>query len=339
MKYDLYDFDGTIYDGDSGVDIILFALKKYPKIFFLLIINCFKYLFKIIDKETFKGYMFSFVKYIDNMDEFLNEFWDRNECKIKTFWKNKKSHKKDIIISASGYFWLKPIADKYEVVDLIATNIDTSTGKIIGNNCHGKEKVKLFYSKYKDAIIDKMYTDSSNDLPLIKEARQGFMVKKNIIMPYYDYKPSILRKIMKYILRIYNNREVFCYLVAGALTVLVNLIVKWVLLFTILNSKNAFELQLSVAISWVVAVLFSYLLNRFYVFNSKNDNVVLELVNFFSSRIITLIIETVLMWFLITLQKLDRIIVITILIQIVIIILNYIFSKIFVFKKKIGDKL
>lgn len=334
MKYDLYDFDGTIYDGDSGIDIILFALKKYPKIFWILIISCFKYFFKIIDKKTFKGYMFSFVKYIDNMDDFLDEFWIKNEYKIKSFWKNKKNHKKDIIISASGYFWLKPIADKYKVADLIATNIDINTGKIIGNNCHGEEKVKIFYSKYKDAVIDKMYTDSSNDLPLIKEAKQGFMIKKNIIMPYYDYKPSILKKIIRYLLKIYNNREIFCYLVAGFLTVLVNLISKWALLFTVLNSKNAFELQLSVIISWIVAVLFAYFINRFYVFNSKNDKIVLELVNFFSSRIITLIIEIILMWFLITLLKLDQIIIITILIQVVIIILNYILSKLFVFKKR-----
>ena len=68
------------------------------------------------------------------MDEFLAEFWQINEYKIKSFWKDKKNHKKDIIISASGYFWLKPIADKYSVADLIATDIDINTGKIIDNN-------------------------------------------------------------------------------------------------------------------------------------------------------------------------------------------------------------
>ena len=31
MKYELYDFDGTIYDGDSGVDLVKFAIKKNPK--------------------------------------------------------------------------------------------------------------------------------------------------------------------------------------------------------------------------------------------------------------------------------------------------------------------
>lgn len=335
MKYDLYDFDGTIYDGDSGIDIILFAIKKYPKIIPMIIINCLKYFLKFIDKKTFKSNIFSFVKYIENIDFFVEEFWNKHEHKLKLFWLNKKSHKKDIIISASGYFWLKPIADKYKVADLIATNIDTKTGKIINNNCHGEEKVKLFYKKYKNAIINKMYTDSSNDLPLIKEAKQGFMVKKNTIMPYFEYKPTTLKKIIRYILKIYNNREVFCYLVSGALTLIVNLIVKWILLFTILNPKNSFQLQISVIVSWIIAVIFAYLLNRYYVFNSKNNKIFFELINFFSSRIITLIIEIILMWFLITLLKLDSILVIvTILVQFIVIVLNYIFSKIFVFNRK-----
>ena len=333
MKYDLYDFDGTIYDGDSGVDIILFALKKYPKIIYILLINCFKYFFKVIDKKTFKENMFSFVKYIDNIDLFVEEFWKRNDYKIKSFWLNKKSHKNDIIISASGYFWLKPIADKYKIADLIATNIDTKTGKIINNNCHGEEKVNLFYKKYPKATISKMYTDSSNDLPLIKEAKDGFMVKKDIIVPYYKYKPSKLKKILNYILKLYDNREVFCYLVSGGLTVLINLITKWFLIFTVFSETDAFQLQLSVIISWIIAVIFAYLMNRFYVFNSDNKKVFFEFISFLISRILTLFTEMILMWLLIIILKLDNLIILlTIIIQIVIIVLNYIFSKIFVFK-------
>ena len=34
MKYDLYDFDGTIYDGDSGIDFVKFAIKKHPSFIF-----------------------------------------------------------------------------------------------------------------------------------------------------------------------------------------------------------------------------------------------------------------------------------------------------------------
>jgi len=120
------------------------------------------------------------------------------------------------------------------------------------------------------------------------------------------------------------------------LTLLINLIAKWFILFTILNPKNAFQLQISVIISWIIAVIIAYLLNRYYVFNRKNDKIFSELINFFSSRIITLIIEIILMWVLITLLKLDGILVIvTILVQFIVIVLNYIFSKIFVFNIKV----
>lgn len=332
MKYDLYDFDGTIYDGDSGVDIILFAVKRYPRILPILFTNCFKYFFKIIDKKQFKSNMFSFVKYIDDINKFVLDFWYENEHKLKSFWLNKKSHKNDIIISASGFFWLKYISDKYKVADLIATNIDIKTGEIIGDNCLGKEKVKLFYEKYPNAVINKMYTDSINDLPLIKEAQEGFMIKNDKVIPFYEYKPSVKKKILNAILKIYNSREIFCYLVAGALTVLVNLFIKWSLLFTIFDKNNSLQLQLSVILSWIGAVIFAYIINRFYVFKSKNKKILKESINFLITRIFTLIMEMFITWVLFTLLKINNIIMLTILIQIVIIVLNYLFSKIYVFK-------
>ena len=78
-----------------------------------------------------------------NTDKFVKEFWDCHEHKMKEFWTSKKSHKNDIIISASGRFWLEPIAEKYKVRELFATDIDPKTGKVKGNNCHGKEKAYI----------------------------------------------------------------------------------------------------------------------------------------------------------------------------------------------------
>ncbi|HIS18239.1 MAG TPA: HAD-IB family phosphatase, partial [Candidatus Coprovivens excrementavium] len=177
MKYDLYDFDGTIYDGDSGVDLVLFAIRKKP-IVILYLLKSIKmvvlYLLKLRTKEEVKSKLFSFLQEFPDTDEFVREFWQCHEKKIKQFWKKKKTHRRDIIISASGYFWLKPFADKYNVKDLFATDINPKTGEVSGNNCHGEEKVKLFYDKYPNAEIKKMYTDSINDLPLIEEAKEGF---------------------------------------------------------------------------------------------------------------------------------------------------------------------
>ena len=144
--------------------------------------------------------------------------------------------------------------------------------------------------------------------------------------------------MIKKCLDIYKkNEEVINYLVMGVLATIVNIGVKYALLFTILNPKDAFELQLSVIISWVAAVLFAYTTNRTIVFKSESKNVLKEFLSFVVSRIITLIMEMIIMWFFITFLKLDTnlwVIVITIFAQALVIILNYVFSKLFIFKKE-----
>ncbi len=341
MKFNLYDFDGTIYDGDSGVDIILFAIKKKPKVIFTLLSSLgivILYLLKLRTKEEMKNKLFSFLKYFPETDEFVKEFWDTHENKLKDFWVNEKSHKNDVIISASGYFWLKPIADKYKVKDLIATEIDPLTGKIIGNNCHGKEKVKVFYQKYPKATINKMYTDSINDLPLIEEAKEGILVKKNKLYNYYEYKPNFIVRFWRWGWGIYHkNEELWNYLIVGGLTTVVSVGVKWLLLFTIFDASDGKQLQLAIIISWLAAVLFAYVCNRIYVFKSKNKEIFKEMCQFFGARILTLLMEMFIMWFFVTLLKLNTdmwIVIWTIVTQILIMIFNYIFSKLFVFKKK-----
>ena len=71
MKYDLYDFDGTIYDGDSGVDLVLFAIKKKPKVIIYLLKSLkavILYLLKLISKEEVKSSIFSFLKEFPDTD-------------------------------------------------------------------------------------------------------------------------------------------------------------------------------------------------------------------------------------------------------------------------------
>lgn len=341
MKYDVYDFDGTIYDGDSGIDIFFFALKKYPKIILripLIIWMGLLKLLKIKKIEDFKKVVFAFVKDVDNIDDFVEEFWKKHEKKLKSFWVNKRTHSRDVIISASCVFWLNYIKEKYDVHALIATEMDLTTGEVVGNNCHGKEKVKLFYSEFPKGIVDKMYTDSINDLPLIEEAREGYLVKKNKIYNYYSYKPNFIVRFWRWGWGIYHkNEEFWSYIVVGLLTTIVSIAVKWGLLFTILDAKKEIELQIAIIISWIAAVLFAYVTNRFYVFKSKSKDLLKEFTSFVGSRILTLLMEMFIMWFFITFLKLDTkvwVIIWTIICQVLITLFNYIFSKIFVFKKK-----
>lgn len=340
MKLDLYDFDGTIYDGDSGVDLILFAISKKPKIIFNLLGSLgivILYLLKIRTKEEMKNRVFSFLKEFPDTDSFVSEFWVKNEHKLKDFWINKKSHKNDIIISASGYFWLKPIADKYKVKDLFATDINPKTGKVKGKNCHSSEKVKLFKKKYPDAIINKMYTDSINDLPLIEVAKEGFLVKKNKIYNYYEYKPNIIVRFWRWGWGIYHkNEEVWNYLIVGGLTTFVSIAVKWGLYFTILDVNDKLDAQIGVCVSWVCAVIFAYVANRIFVFKSKNKDILKEISQFVGARLLTLGMEMVLTFIFFNLLGLTSkiwIVLVTFIIQVLVMVLNYVFSKLFVFKK------
>lgn len=131
-------------------------------------------------------------------------------------------------------------------------------------------------------------------------------------------------------------KEIINYLIFGILTTLVNLITKYILLFTVLNPTNGFQLQIAIIISWIAGVLFAYFTNRKFVFESKNQNKLKEFISFVVARIATLLLEMFIMWFFVTLLKLNSdlyVVIFTLVAQVAVVIGNYIFSKLFVFKK------
>lgn len=187
MNVNLYDFDGTIYNGDSTIDFYIFCLKKSKKIIKYLpiqIFYTFLYFIKIVNKKKWKEVFFIFLRDIDNVDETINEFWDSNICKIKD-WYFEKKHNYDVIISASPEFLLKPVAERLGVKKLIATIVDSKTGKFLSENCYGKEKVKRLFSELPNIAVDEAYTDTYSDKYIIDLAKKGYMVKKNKIEKFY----------------------------------------------------------------------------------------------------------------------------------------------------------
>lgn len=143
---------------------------------------------------------------------------------------------------------------------------------------------------------------------------------------------------MKKIINLYKKyEEIINYLIVGVLTTVVSLVVKWVLLFTILDPKNSVQLQVAVVISWIAAVVFAYITNRIFVFKSKSKKILKEITSFFGARLLTLGLEMLIMWFFVTFLKLNSdlwVLIWTMVAQILVIIFNYIFSKLFVFRKK-----
>ena len=132
-------------------------------------------------------------------------------------------------------------------------------------------------------------------------------------------------------------KEIINYLIFGVLTTVVSLATKYLLLFTILDASNAFQLQIAVIVSWILACTFAYITNRIWVFESKSKNIIKEMMKFYTSRIATLGLEMLILFIFITALKLDSdtwVIVWTLVAQVAVTIANYILSKLIVFKKK-----
>ena len=131
--------------------------------------------------------------------------------------------------------------------------------------------------------------------------------------------------------------EIIMYLIIGGLTTLINILAYFLVTNSFLNPKDKLELQIAEVIAWVVAVIFAYYTNKKYVFKVKSGKSLKEALSFFSSRIVTLLIEMAIMYIFVSLLNFnDKII--KIVAQVIVIILNYLFSKFIVFKKKNNEK-
>lgn len=121
-------------------------------------------------------------------------------------------------------------------------------------------------------------------------------------------------------------KEVIDYIIVGALTTFVSIASYWVLRLIINNY------MINTIISWICAVLFAYFANRKYVFRSKSEKIFDEFSKFVGCRLLTLGMEIVLMYVFVSLFKINDMIA-KIILQVIILILNYVFSKFFVFVK------
>lgn len=138
---------------------------------------------------------------------------------------------------------------------------------------------------------------------------------------------------MKKIKEIYlKYKEIINYLIVGALTTVIALVTYYLCVFTILDPNNAVQLQIANVISWISGVIFAYITNRKFVFESNNTNLVKEATSFVGARLVTLLIDMLTMFIMVTLLRLNDKIS-KLVAQVIVIILNYVFSKIFVFKK------
>ncbi len=139
-----------------------------------------------------------------------------------------------------------------------------------------------------------------------------------------------MRKIYELIIKLIG-REMFMYLVFGVLTTLVNFIV-----YYICNIILTMSAGLSTTIAYIISIIFAYITNKIWVFNSVTNTkkeTFNEFIKFISARIFTYFVDLVLIIILVDKMHFNSLLM-KILVNILVIILNYIASKLVIFKKR-----
>ncbi len=128
-----------------------------------------------------------------------------------------------------------------------------------------------------------------------------------------------------------KHKEVLLYLFFGFLTFLFGIGT-----YALFNVTFGINELIANIMSWVVTVLFAFLTNRVWVFQANTENWTAffsQMVNFYGGRVVTLVIEEVILYVFITRMGLFSVGV-KVVAQVIVIVLNYVISKLFVFKEK-----
>lgn len=124
--------------------------------------------------------------------------------------------------------------------------------------------------------------------------------------------------------------SILMYLIMGGITTFINIFIFW-----LFNSQFSLNYTIANIIAWVFSVLFAYVSNKFYVFESKNTSLktlTKEVSSFFFFRILSLFMDLLVMFLCIGLLGFNPLLA-KVLANVIVLIANYVFSKFFIFNK------
>lgn len=212
-KLSVYDFDKTIYNGETLNDFYRFYLIKKPWKIYTVIFQLWYfllYVLKIINLEKLKE---NFLRFLNGentgeLKKLIREFWEKKESKIN-LWvkdeilKNKKETEILVAISASPTFL---IIDRLRLMGfdvVIGTDFLFESTKfhshITSKNCKNYEKVKRLDKWAEDNNIQydivNFYSDSIADKPLFDLAEHKYWIKKGILKNGMPQKKTLIDKL------------------------------------------------------------------------------------------------------------------------------------------------
>ena len=182
----VFDFDGTIYDGESLFDLYLFSAKYNPKVL-RYIAPVLRYAIKYkLGRATFDqmeygvgklchGYLSELAESLE-FEELVNAFWDQNMKRIKPWYKPQPD---DVILTASFDLTVGEACRRLGISHVVGSVIDQGSMSVefLNFNINKPKRFRELYGE--GVVIDEFYTDSRFDQPMIDIARHAYMVKGN----------------------------------------------------------------------------------------------------------------------------------------------------------------
>jgi len=176
-----FDFDNTIYKGESSFDFAVFVIKRNKKLLKYLpgiakILFSYKVCRMSVDDflKSMEKYTAIFLENKETIQNLVTEFWQTHERKLYLNML-EKIHFNDVIVTASPDFLIKGIAHRLHTKHILCTKTDFDQGKITYLNFK-ENKVASFKKAYPHKIIKNFYTDSYNDRPFMEFSKNVYLV-------------------------------------------------------------------------------------------------------------------------------------------------------------------
>ena len=325
----IYDFDKTIYDGDSTAAFIKYCAKRYKRAYVTIIPTLwayFLYMLGIYTKTRFKEKMYRFLKYVPDIDSAVTDFWDGHEGNILDYY-IAQHRDSDIIISASPEFLLRPIGDRLGIHKLIASRVDKHTGRSTGENCWGEEKVIRLRDETGITHCDEFYSDSKSDQPLADIADKAYIVRRNTLVPWNEYKETFAEKLR----HMFLAPQFLIFVIIGVINTLANIV------FSAIYSLFIADTTIAFIPGYVTANITAYILNSKITF--KEDRLsIIRYFKFFISYIPNFLIQTGIVWLVASFTTLPKLAAYAIA-AVIGVPVTYVIMKLFTFRKKDKERI
>lgn len=182
----VFDFDNTVYDGETLVDFIIYYClhdikiwRFIPKLLIIWLKDSL-HLFTVEQAvQAYASFLEGYYVHIKTLDEDTVKFWNSHEKKIKPFYE-KIRRDDDVFVTGTTDFIFDEIARRMNIKNYITSSVDRKTGKFT-RLCFLENKVKLFREAYPNAEIENFYTDSMNDKAMMDISKNVYLVKGNKI--------------------------------------------------------------------------------------------------------------------------------------------------------------